>query len=136
MDFVYAEFGRKAVPPYTGLGTEIDGVIVNGCVLNVWTGADIHVSLAGKSFTRGFLAVVGHYVYDSLQCERMTCITEQMSIVRYAERLGGQVEGVLRNQFGAGRNGFLVGILKDDWKRRFGRLDSNHPPLYQLPEVE
>ena len=46
----------------------------------------------------------------------MTVLTEQTRIVRIAERLGGQVEGLMRNHFGKGRDGFLVGILKDDWK--------------------
>lgn len=136
VDFVFRHFGEKPIPPYVGLGTEIDGEIVNGVVLNVWTGNDAHVTLAGKKFSKGFLAVVGHYAYQSLGCIRLTAITEQVSIVRYAERLGGEVEGLLRNQFGPGRDGILVGILKEDWERRFGRLESNIPPLYDLSEVE
>ena len=136
VDFVYSAFNRRPTPPYVGIGTEIDGEIVNGCVLNVWTGADIHVTIAGERWSKDFLAIVGHYVYFNLNCGRMTAITEQVSVVRYAERLGGKVEGLLRNQFGAGRDGFLVGILKDDWMRRFGRLESNVPPLYDLDVVE
>lgn len=136
VDFVYAAFNRKPTPPYVGIGTEIDGEIVNGVVLNVWTGNDAHVTLAGKKFSKGFLAVVGHYAYQSLGCIRLTAITEQVSIVRYAERLGGEVEGLLRNHFGPGRDAIVIGILKEDWERRFGRLESNVPPLYDLDEVE
>ena len=136
VDFVYAAFNRKPVPPYVGIGTEIDGEIVNGCVLNVWTGNDAHVTIAGTKWTKGLLAVIHHYAYQSLGCIRLTVITEQSSIVRYAERLGGEVEGLLRNQFGPGRDGVLVGILKEDWERRLGRMGSNVPPLYDLNEVE
>ena len=135
-DFVYNIFGRKPTPPYVAIGTEIDGVIVNGVIINVWTGFDAHVTIGGKKWTKGLLAVIHHYAYQSLGCIRLTVITEQTSIVRYAERLGGEVEGLLRNQFGPGRDGILVGILKEDWERRLGRLESNIPPLYDLSEVE
>ena len=135
-DFVYNIFGRKPTPPYVAIGTEIDGVIVNGVIINVWTGFDAHVTIGGKKWTKGLLAVIHHYAYQSLGCIRLTVITEQTSIVRYAERLGGEVEGLLRNQFGPGRDGVLVGILKEDWERRLGRLESNIPPLYDLSEVE
>ena len=100
VEFVYSAFNRKPTPPYVGLGTEIDGEIVNGCVLNVWTGNDAYVTIAGTKWTKGLLAVIHHYAYQSLGCIRLTVITEQSSIVRYAERLGGEVEGLLRNQFG------------------------------------
>ena len=135
-DFVYNIFGRKPTPPYVAIGTEIDGVIVNGVIINVWTGFDAHVPIGGKKWSKGFLALVHHYAFQNLGCVRLTVITEQTSIVRYAERLGGEVEGLLRNQFGPGRDGILVGILKEDWERRLGRLESNIPPLYDLSEVE
>jgi hypothetical protein len=135
-DFVYNIFGRKPTPPYVAIGTEIDGVIVNGVIINVWTGFDAHVTIGGTKWTKGLLAVIHHYAYQSLGCVRLTVITEQTSIVRYAERLGGEVEGLLRNQFGPGRDGVLVGILKEDWERRLGRMESNVPPLYDLIEVE
>ena len=135
-DFVYNIFGRKPTPPYVAIGTEIDGVIVNGVIINVWTGFDAHVTIGGKKWTKGLLAVIHHYAYQSLGCIRLTVITEQTSVVRYAERLGGEVEGLLRNQFGPGRDGILVGILKEDWESRLGRLESNVPPLYDLIEVE
>lgn len=135
-DFVYNIFGRKPTPPYVAIGTEIDGVIVNGVIINVWTGFDAHVTIGGTKWTKGLLAVIHHYAYQSLGCIRLTVITEQTSIVRYAERLGGEVEGLLRNQFGPGRDGVLVGILKEDWERRLGRMESNVPPLYDLNEVE
>lgn len=115
-EFVGQRIGVTFSPPLTCLGIEKDGEIVGGFVFNSYEGADIHVSAAGRGATKGFLAEVGHYVYDVLGCERMTVITEKASVVRSAERLGGQVEGLMRNHFGKGRDAFLVGILKEDWK--------------------
>jgi len=102
-------------PPYTTMGIEIGGEVIGGVVFNHFTGSDLHVTVAGRGWTRGFLAEVGQYVFGQLHCLRMTVITEQPKVVRLTERLGGQVEGLLRNHFGAGRPAFVVGILKEDY---------------------
>jgi len=114
--FVAEKCGVDFIPPWTAMGIERDGEIIGGVVFNVFEGADVHASVAGRGWTAGFLAEVGHYVFDSLKCERITALTEQPSIVRLAERMGGQLEGLMRNHFGKGRDAFLVGILKEDWK--------------------
>lgn len=103
-------------PPLTCMGLEKDGEIIGGVVFNIFEGPDIHISVAGSGWSKGFLAEVGHYVYTVLGCERMTVITEKTETVRLAEKLGGQVEGLMRNHFGAGRNAFIVGILKSEYK--------------------
>lgn len=115
-----AEFVGKAIgvvfhPPLTCLGIENDGQVIGGVVFNIFEANDCHVSVAGRGFTRGFLAEVGHYVFTVLGKGRITVITEQPKIVRIAERLGGQVEGLLRNHFATGRHAFVVGILKEDY---------------------
>lgn len=114
--FVSAAIGVSFVPPFTCMGIARDGEIIAGVIFNVFEGADVHVSIAGHGWTRGFCAAVGEYVFGQLQCERMTAKTEKTEIVRFAERLGGQVEGLLRNHFGQGRDAFLVGILRDEWR--------------------
>jgi len=114
--FVAKECGVDFIPHWTCMGIERDGEIIGGVVFNVFEGADVHISVAGRGWTAGFLAGVGHYVFDILKCERITALTEQPSVVRLAERLGGQLEGMMRNHFGKGRDAFLVGILKEDWK--------------------
>lgn len=114
--FVSALVGKSFVPPFTAMGIERDGEVIGGIVFNVFEGADLHVTVAGRGFNRGFLADVGAYVFQQLGCERMTVLTEQPRIVRIAERLGGQLEGLLRNHFGPGRDAFLVGILRDEYK--------------------
>lgn len=107
---------KELVAPFTAMGVEKDGAVTGGVVFNVFEGADLHVTVAGRGFTKAFLADVGDYVFQQLGCERMTVLTEQSRIVRIAEKLGGEIEGLLRNHFGRGRDAFLVGILKDDWK--------------------
>lgn len=97
------------------MGTEKDGEIVNGVVFNVFTGPSIHVTVAGKKWSKGFLASVGHYVFSKLGCLRITVTTEHVEVVRIAERLGGKIEGLQRDEFGKGRDGYVVGILKDEW---------------------
>ncbi|CDZ50418.1 GNAT family N-acetyltransferase [Neorhizobium galegae] len=115
-DFVSRLVNKPFVPPFTAMGVERDGEVVGGAVFNVFEGADIHVSVAGRGFSREFLTSVGDYVFRQLACERMTVITEQPSVVRIAEKLGGEIEGLIRNHFGRDRDAILVGILKDDWK--------------------
>jgi len=115
-EFVGDAIGVVFSPPLTCIGLERDGRIVAGVVLNVYEGSDIHVSIAGSDWTRGLIVEVGHYVYSVLGCERMTVLTEEPKIVRLAERLGGSVEGLLRNHFGPGRDAFLVGVLKADFR--------------------
>ena len=114
--FVAQTCGTRIIPPYEAVGIERDGAIIGGAVFNHFTGFDVHVTVAGHGWTKGFLADVGQYVFGKLRCERMTFVTEQPSVVRLAERLGGQVEGLMRNHFGKDRPGFIVGVLKDDYR--------------------
>lgn len=119
--FVSDVVGKGFIPPYTCMGIERGGKITAGVIFNVFEGEDVHVSIAGTGWTRAFCREVGRYVFGSLNCERMTAITEQPEVVRIAERLGGEVEGLLRNHFGRGRDAFIVGILKEEY--RFTRID-------------
>jgi RimJ/RimL family protein N-acetyltransferase len=113
--FVSDKVGKGFVPPFICMGIERDGQIVGGALFNVYEPPDIHVTVAGQGWTRGFFAEVGQYVFGALKCERITAITEQPKVVRIAERLGGRVEGRLRNHFGKGRDGYVIGILKEDY---------------------
>lgn len=108
--------GKVFAPPFTCAGIEKDGEVIGGVIFNCYEETDIHVSIAGKGWTRGFLSDVGNYVFRQLRCNRITCITEDAKVVRIAERLGGELEGCLRDHFGKGRDGFLVGILEKDYR--------------------
>jgi len=114
--FVSDALGVGFCPPYTAMGVERGGELVGGVVFNCFEAADLHISVAGTGWTRGFLQAVGHYVYTTLGYERMTVVTEGEDVARLAERLGGRVEGRLRSHFGPGRDAIVVGILRDEWK--------------------
>nr|WP_311538569.1 GNAT family protein [uncultured Bradyrhizobium sp.] len=103
-------------PPFTAMGIERGGEIVAGVVFNCFTHYDVHVTVAGRGFTRAFLRGVGNYVFYQLGCLRMSVTTEQERVIDYAKRLGAQTEGRKRNHFGRGRHAIVLGILKEDWK--------------------
>lgn len=114
--FVSHRLGVGLCPPYSTIGIERNGRIVAGAVFNQFEGPDVAVSIAGTGWSREFMRQVGRYVYDTLGCERMTVTTEFPQVASYAERLGGKREGLLRNHFGAGRDGIIVGILRDEYR--------------------
>lgn len=105
-------------PPFTCMGIDRDGEIVAGVVFNCFTGHDVAVTVAGDrgAFSRSFIRAVGDYVFNQLDCLRMSITTGQTKIVEIATRLGAQVEGVKRNHFGRDRHGIVLGILKEEWK--------------------
>lgn len=115
--FVSEKLGMALCPPYAAFGLKReDGEIHAGIILNCFEGADVHLTAAGKGWTRSFLQGIGRYVYQQLDCERMTIITEQPDVVALALRLGGKVEGCLRSHFGPGRNATIIGVLRSEWR--------------------
>lgn len=114
--FASEALGVSICPPFTALGIEKHGDIVGAVVFHCFEGAAVHITVAGEGWTPGFMRAVGRYVYHQLGCERMTVTTEFPAVVAYAERLGGKVEGVLRSQFGPGRDATIVGILKAEYR--------------------
>lgn len=114
--FVSERLGFGLCPPYTSIGIERDGQIVGGVLLNCFEACDVHISVAGKGWTRAFLRAFGQYVFGTLGCLRFTVTTEQASVAGLAARLGGQVEGRLRSHFGPGRDAILVGVLRDEYR--------------------
>lgn len=119
-EFVSRSIGAALCPPYTCMGLVTGNALTAGAVFNQFEGFDVHVTIAGRGWTRSFIEAVGAYVFGQLGCLRMTATTEQEAVIRYAKRLGGQVEGVMRNHFGPGRHGTIIGVLREDWK--FGRF--------------
>lgn len=113
--FVAEKLGFSPCPPFTVMGIERDGAIIGAVLFNQFEGAGVHVTAAGKGWTLPFMRALGDYVYRQLGCERMTLTTESETVARYAERLGGKREGLLRSHFGAGRDGIIVGVLKAEY---------------------
>jgi RimJ/RimL family protein N-acetyltransferase len=114
--FVGERVGAIICPPFTCMGIEQDGEIVVGVIFNNFNGASIEISVAGSVWTRGFIKAVGDYVFGQLKCCRMQITTEQEKIARVSERMGGKREGVLRNKFGRGRDGIVLGILDTEYR--------------------
>lgn len=113
--FVGERCGRIIYPPFTVMGIERNGSITAGVVFNAYTGNDIEVTVAGGPFTRTFISAVGRYVFEKIGCLRISITTEQPNVIEIAHRLGAQTEGLKRNHFGKGRDGTVLGILREDW---------------------
>lgn len=113
--FVSERLGFGLCPPYVAMGIERDGEIVAGALFNHFEGHDVHVTIAGSGWTTGFVEAVGNYVFHQLQCARMTAVTRDPKVIGYARRLGGEVEGRMRDHFGPGQDGIVLGILRRDW---------------------
>ena len=116
--FVGQQIDAIIYPPFTCMGLEQDGEIVGGAVWNCFTGHDIELTLAGRVWSRPFLKALGEYAFNQLGCIRVQMTTEQEAVARYAERLGGKREGVLRNKFGRGRDGIVIGLLEQEYRFR------------------
>lgn len=114
--FVSERLGFPITPPYTTMGLEKDGALVAGVIFHCWEGKSVHVTIAGEGWTRSFIREVGRYVFGQLGCSRMTVTTPYPKVVDYAIRLGGKVEGVLRDQYGEGLDATLVGIIAKEWR--------------------
>jgi len=132
--FVSERLQTAFCPPYVAMGYEKDGQIVGGALFNCFEGHDVHVSVAGKGWVPGFIEAVGNYVFHQLQCGRMTAITRDPKVVEYAKRLGGMVEGTLRDHFGPGQDGVLLGILRKDWPYGISIPSRAADRLHALPE--
>lgn len=102
-------------PPFTAMGLERNGEVSAGVVFNCYTGNDISVTVAGGPFNRAFISAVGRYVFEQIGCLRMSITTEKSEVIEIAKRLGAQTEGLKRNHFGKGRDGTILGILREDW---------------------
>lgn len=121
--FVSERLGISLCPPYTAAGIERDGEIVAGCIFHCFEGPNVHATVAGKGWTREFLKAAGDYAFGQLGCLRVTFTTQDETVARLAERLGGKREGLLRDQFGEGRGGIVVGLLRSEY--RYASLPGN-----------
>lgn len=118
VEYVALKNGTRFYPPLSSLGIVREGEVAAGAVFNCFTGPDIAVTIAGErgAFTKAFIELVGKYVFDQLGCLRISITTEQDKIIDFATRLGAQTEGRKRNLFGKGRDGIVLGLLRENWK--------------------
>lgn len=115
-DYVCARTGIVLTGSYSSLGVIADGKIIGGVAFNCFTGNDVHVTVAGepRAFTRIFMRRVARYVFGELGCLRISITTEQPRVIEIAKRLGAKIEGAKRDHFGKGRDGVMLGLLKDE----------------------
>lgn len=118
VEYVAEKNQTRFYPPYTSLGIEHEGLIIAGVVFNCFTGNDIAVTIAGErgAFNKPFIERVGDFVFQQIGCLRISITTGQEKIIDFATRLGAQTEGRKRNLYGAGKDGTILGILREDWK--------------------
>jgi hypothetical protein len=116
--YVAGRLETNFYPPFTALGLSKDGAVIAGVVFNCWTGPDVQLSIAAEpgALSRRFLRRVGLYITKELGCIRATIETEQPHVVAMVEKMGGVVEGVKRNLYGEGRDGVVMGVLKEDYR--------------------
>lgn len=116
-EFVTILTGQRFVPPFVAIGREVDGQIVAGIVFNCWTGFDIELSVAALpgGLSRALLRRAATYVFREAGCIRASFTTESQEVVDLALRLGAQTEGRKRHLYGPGRDGVILGILREDW---------------------
>lgn len=113
--------GANISVPCVHWGHEVNGKLAGVIVFSCYSGHDIEVSVAGepKAWTRRFLRHVARYVFDTLGCSRVTVRTSKQDVAKLVLRLGGTIEGHMRDFYGPGKNAIALGILKDEW--RLGR---------------
>lgn len=114
--FVAEKIGSVFYPPFVSMGIERDGEIIAGVVFNHYERHDIHVTIAGHGWTKGFLNAVGDYLFRTMKVCRATAITASPEVVKLGVRLGGQVEGTLRSHFGHGKDATVIGVLRDEYR--------------------
>jgi hypothetical protein len=114
--FVGSKCGTVFAEPYTAIGYSVDGRMVGGAVFNGYSGRNVDLSIGhdAKSWPVAFVRFFGDYVWNTLKVERMTMIVRP-SLVPLCRRMGGTVEGKLRNWYSNG-DAVILGVLKSEWK--------------------
>ena len=123
LDFANNVLEVKFVPEecrWIGSVTE-DMHIMGVVVYSRWTAHNCEMSVASvtpKFMTRAFLKKVFRYPFIELGLCRVTAVVEENNIkaLKMNHGLGFKDEGILRNWYGEGRNGVVMGMLKDECK--------------------
>ena len=102
--------------PYACLGLADDDGVYAAALMSEFAGSGAAVTVVGTGFTRRFLIEFYRFALIHFGLSRLSVTTEQPKVAEYAIRFGGKVEGVLRDFYGEGRPGTLIGILKKDWR--------------------
>ncbi len=112
-----ARLSAPFVRPFTAIGIERDGQIAGAMVFNGYTGPDIELTIVGdRVLSRRTIQAAARYVFVQLGCVRLTLTAQNIDHEEIAVRLGFVREGLVRDKFGIGRDGILMGLLRRDCK--------------------
>lgn len=119
VDYVSAALGEHFEPPHNAIGEARGGRIVSGLLFNNWSRTSVNLSVACEpiGLSRALLRFAARYVWGERGVSRVTIETESGHVIELALRLGGALEGILRDRYGLGRDGALIGIRRADWPR-------------------
>ena len=104
------------------IGSVTDDMQIMGVVVySRWTKHNCEMSVASvtpRFMTRAFLKVVFGYPFNELGMARVTAVVEadNHKALDMNRGLGFKDEGILRNWYGEGRDGVVMGMLKDECK--------------------
>ena len=99
----------------------VDDQIVAGIVLHVYTGHDVHVTLAAAypgAMSPGLLKAAGRIAWDDLGCGRLSFQTANPAAARLACALGAHLEGTKRDPDGDGGAAWMFGLFRHNWRFR------------------
>lgn len=120
---------RDMGPPpqrdYEAIGVCSDGKLIGGVIYTMYHELlpgqyDIQMSCAGDPgwLTRKTLRMFFSYPFKQLNCVRVTALVAKSNkrARDMNERLGFRMEGCIRDGYGIGRDGILLGMQKRDCK--------------------
>ena len=122
--------GEKVEPKWAdgdiAIGSEKDGALVAGVLMNSWNGANIHAHLRCDSpygMTREFLREVFYTVFGKLGARRMTaaCHSANKRILVVLSKMGFTCEAILKNFM---PDGHLVVMVM--WPENCKYLEKSH----------
>jgi hypothetical protein len=103
--------------PYQAIGFTVDGRFAGGVVFTGFNGRNVDISVANDvhRWPVAFYRYFADYMWDTLGVHRVTMIVrpgnEKMCI-----KLGGKLEGMMREWYPDGSEALLFGLLKSEFK--------------------
>jgi RimJ/RimL family protein N-acetyltransferase len=107
--------------PYEAIGLKRDGEIIAATIYNYYSGSSVAMSFAaipGKRWlTRDYLNAIFRYPFVQLGVRRVTgyVATRNFASVRFAYKLGGKLEGVMRHAL-PDDDLLVFGLLREECK--------------------
>lgn len=103
---------------YEGLAlVNADDELVAGCVFHGYVkDTSMVMENAGEFYTPTFIAALMDYVFNKNNCKRLTGLIEANNAParRFAEQIGGKLEGIMREGSARGGDLCIYGMLRAD----------------------